>query len=141
MALVPVELREAAVQVKAANAEAIAHCDAVIAGRAPAEITVFGEDGSKTYRFYVTSPPTPSATVIQFPKRRTAAARQRERRSRSGRSSARSGDSGSDSDPEPPAADRWRWASSESWRSFVESVGRRDFEAEVALERWNGVAR
>jgi hypothetical protein len=79
------------------------------------------------------------AQVIAFPRHRTAAARQRERRSRSGRSSARSGDSGPDSDSEPPAAEHWRWASSDSWRSFVESVGQRDFEAEVARERWQGV--
>jgi hypothetical protein len=77
-----------------------------------------------------------TAVVIQFPKSRTAAARQGERRSRSTRSSARSGDSGSDDGSEPPAADRWRWASPGSWRAFVESVQSRDFEAEIALERW-----
>jgi hypothetical protein len=118
VALVPVELREAAVQVKAANATRIAHCDAVIAGRAPAEITLFGENGPKTYRFYVT---TPSATVIQFPKRRGPRARARRSRRTAVRSSARSGDS-PDSDSEPPAAARGRWASSEGWR-------------------WHGVAR
>jgi hypothetical protein len=61
-----------------------------------------------------------AAVVIQFPKSRTAAARQRERRSRSTRSSAKSGDSGSDDGgSEPPAADRWRWASSDSWREVA----------------------
>jgi hypothetical protein len=52
------------------------------------------------------------------------------------RSSAKSGDSGDDSDPEPPAAERWRWASEASWRSFVKSIASRDFEREIALERW-----
>ena len=64
----------------------------------------------------------------------------RERRNRAGRSSARSGDSGSDdSGSEPPAADRWRWASEASWRSFITSTEARDFEHEVHLERWHGV--
>jgi hypothetical protein len=55
------------------------------------------------------------------------------------RSSAASGDSGSDSDPPPPTVEPWRWASEASWRSFVASIERRDFEREVALERWRGV--
>jgi hypothetical protein len=81
------------------------------------------------------------AQVIAFPKHRTAVARQRERRSRSGRSSARSGDSGSDDGSEPPAADRWRWASDASWRSFVASIHSRDFERDVHLERMAGWSR
>jgi hypothetical protein len=49
-----------------------------------------------------------------------------------------SADPGSDSDPEPPAAERWRWASEASWRAFVASVYRRDFEREIARERAQG---
>jgi hypothetical protein len=79
-----------------------------------------------------------SAQVMPFPRHRTAAARQRERRSKAGRSSSRSGDSGSDDGgSEPPTVEPWRWASEASWRVFVASVKRRDFEDEVAIERWS----
>jgi hypothetical protein len=114
--------------------------------RQPAVMYV-ADDGARTYGVeamatFVETHVAHGAKVIQFPKRRTAAARQRERRSRAGRSSARSGDSGSDdSDSEPPAAERWRWASEASWRSFVASIRSRDFERELHLERMAGWSR
>jgi hypothetical protein len=40
-----------------------------------------------------------------------------------------------------PADDRWRWMSSESWRSFTAHRVRRDFEREVHRERWAEVQR
>jgi hypothetical protein len=55
-------------------------------------------------------------------------------RAQATRSSAASGDSG---DPEPPDVEPWRWASLDSWRAFVESVNSRDFEDQVARERWS----
>ena len=79
------------------------------------------------------------ARLLEFPKRRTAAARQRERRSRSGRSSARSGDSGSDDPGESDPAADWHWKQPDSWAGLIASVRSRDFERELHLERWTGV--
>ena len=46
-----------------------------------------------------------------------------------------------DADADAPAVEPWRWASNASWSSFVASIQARDFEREIARERWNGVAR
>jgi hypothetical protein len=53
------------------------------------------------------------------------------------RSSAASGDSGDDAGDDSAPPEPWRWADPGSWRSFVASIQSRDFEREIARERWS----
>ena len=136
LSLVPDDLRDVACRVKATNARAMAKCDAVIAGRAPAEITVVEDGRSRVYRFYLTGRKARPAKVRRLRGRRRE--RRPAARRRAGASSRTASADPGDSDPEPPPAD-WHWSQPDSWAGLIASVRSGDVERELHVERWTGV--